>query len=263
MDGMDFLRSQYDKLIVDPETGQTIELRSALARDKSHPAYQAALSFLQANWPTTEHMAQSDAPVSQEQLDTIRGLLGGESPDIDQAIALIQEIDKPELWDFLCEGLSVDEDGKIEIEEGCEVHDQVEQDHRKQVAFRLLSAAARLNTIEKLDLSECKSLENLAGIEKLTNLQSLNLGSCSSLTSLAGIENLTNLQSLSLGGSKSLTSLAGIENLSNLQKLTLDERWRFEVELPEHLTEDDVRWEEEWEEEEDDEDYDDWDDDDE
>ena len=80
-----------------------------------------------------------------------------------------------------------------------------------------------LTNLTSLDLSLCRSLQNVDGLANLTNLTSLNLGFCKSLQNVDGLANCTNLTSLNLHG---CDSLQNVDGLAILPKLTsLDLRW--------------------------------------
>lgn len=72
-----------------------------------------------------------------------------------------------------------------------------------------------------LDLSECRELVSLEGIETLSGLTSLNISGCRKITNLAGVAKLTNLNSLNARECYGLTDIEGIENLTSLKNLDL------------------------------------------
>ncbi|OBP16513.1 hypothetical protein A5320_03665 [Rheinheimera sp. SA_1] len=84
-----------------------------------------------------------------------------------------------------------------------------------------LSGIEQLTALTKLDVSFCEALASLAGIEQLTALTKLDASFCKALTSLEGIGQLTALTELEVSWCEALTRLAGIEHLKALAELNV------------------------------------------
>lgn len=88
-------------------------------------------------------------------------------------------------------------------------------------ALTSLDGIEQLTALTALDLSGCNALFSLEGINKLIALTSLNVSHCDALTSLDAIEQLTALTSLNVSHCDALTSLDGIKQLTALTSLNV------------------------------------------
>ncbi|MEC8325116.1 MAG: TIR domain-containing protein [Pseudomonadota bacterium] len=80
---------------------------------------------------------------------------------------------------------------------------------------------ALFKQVKSLDLTDCKKLTNLSGIEVFESLVELDLYSCVILETLSGLESLTEIQELSLQNCNSLTRLSELNALQQLSNLDL------------------------------------------
>ena len=76
--------------------------------------------------------------------------------------------------------------------------------------------------VKTLDFKEYPWLELPSGLANLTNLTSLDLSSCRSLQNIDGLGNLAKLTSLDLSGCYFLKNIDGLANLPNLSSLNLE-----------------------------------------
>ena len=135
---------------------------------------------------------------------------------------LLDTLEDPEHWVVFAEGLSVDGKGRLVIPKGCEVHKRVSGIHRDHVALWALNRTGRLQKVTHLDLSWCKSLQNVDGLRGCTNLTNLNLAKCESLQNVDGLKGCTNLTNLNLAECESLLSVDGLQGCTKLMNLSLN-----------------------------------------
>jgi internalin A len=76
-------------------------------------------------------------------------------------------------------------------------------------------------SITELYLLNCESLSTLDGISRLQKLSKLELATCKSLENVDALSGLASLRSLNLAGCSSLTTIQCINDLASLEELTL------------------------------------------
>ena len=122
----------------------------------------------------------------KKHLSKLRKLIGSDDLDwVQQGLELLDALEEPALWAIFAAGLSVDGEGKVVIPEGGEVHATVAEAHRVHVALWMLNRTGRLQEVTRLDLSWCKSLQNVDVLKSLPNLTNLDLRGCASLQGIA------------------------------------------------------------------------------
>ena len=84
----------------------------------------------------------------------------------------------------------------------------------------VLPDLSNLSDLISLNLSGCKSLEDLTPLSGLSRLTSVNLGNCSSVQDISSLANLTNLTFLSLKNCP-IKHVGGLSGLNNLTELNL------------------------------------------
>ncbi|CAI0442629.1 unnamed protein product [Linum tenue] len=72
-----------------------------------------------------------------------------------------------------------------------------------------------------LDIRECTELTDVMGLRRLESLRRLNLTDCASIVRLPNLSDLKNLKVLNIGGCKQLTEIRGLESLETLQALAM------------------------------------------
>ena len=100
-------------------------------------------------------------------------------------------------------------------------------DFKEYPWLELPSGLANLTNLTSLDLSSCRSLQNIDGLGNLPNLTTIDLSAMGLardyVENVDSLVNLTNLTTLDLSGrSNSLHNVNGLANLPNLSSLNLE-----------------------------------------
>lgn len=89
------------------------------------------------------------------------------------------------------------------------------------VDLQTVGSALRTLNCKWLDLSECKALRSLEGLEGIHSLQSIDLSSCTALKNLNGLKGLTSLHSVDLSLCVSLSQMDSLKGLTSLKYLNM------------------------------------------
>ncbi|CAI0442630.1 unnamed protein product [Linum tenue] len=84
-----------------------------------------------------------------------------------------------------------------------------------------LARLCNLQNLIDLDIRECTELTDVMGLRRLESLRRLNLTDCASIVRLPNLSDLKNLKVLNIGGCKQLTEIRGLESLETLQALAM------------------------------------------
>jgi internalin A len=77
-----------------------------------------------------------------------------------------------------------------------------------------------LTALQRLSLSGCRQISDLAPLAKLTSLQQLSLSGCEEISDLAPLANLTLLEQLDLSWCRQISDLAPLTNLTRSSSWT-------------------------------------------
>ncbi|CAN1245507.1 Disease resistance protein L6 [Linum grandiflorum] len=98
-------------------------------------------------------------------------------------------------------------------------------------SVRRLADVSGLENLERLDVSWCVQLVEVAGLDRLKSLQSLVMRNCKSIRWLPDVSGLENLNELDASGCVQLVEVTGLERLKSLKRLNLSGCWSIR-ELP-------------------------------
>jgi hypothetical protein len=87
-------------------------------------------------------------------------------------------------------------------------------------SFADLAVLANMKNIKKLELTNCKKLESLKGLEQLQSLEWLSIDGCGKINAIGEIAELPNLRILQFRDTKELASIKPISKLRQLQVLS-------------------------------------------
>ncbi len=184
--------------------------------------------------------------IQRQTLADVRKLLEqSQRASIRQGLEVLQALEDRELWAVFAEGVSVTTEGRVVIEDGCEIHKRVRVPFRLEVALWALRATGRLEaqttlnltlgvgeTLEdldsltgvaslvELDVRDC-AIRTLEGLRGCTGLTRLDLLRCRALTTLEGIRECTSLATLAVCGSDALTDLDDLRGCNALETLAV------------------------------------------
>ena len=89
--------------------------------------------------------------------------------------------------------------------------------------FTNLNALRRCNFIKILNLSECKNLTDISGLEYTKGIEHIDLSGCCNISSLSPLTGCKTLHTLDLSGCTNLTNITPLATCISLQSLNLSE----------------------------------------
>ena len=90
-------------------------------------------------------------------------------------VEALRALDDPDIFAIFARGVSIDDDARIVIEQGSEVHRRAKAAHRLSLALEALSLSGALQGVRRLDLSRSKTLHRIDGLGVCTSLRELSL----------------------------------------------------------------------------------------
>ncbi|PKI36096.1 hypothetical protein CRG98_043509 [Punica granatum] len=113
--------------------------------------------------------------------------------------------------------LILDENWKLKELESVSSFSKLERMALYSVEISTLPEEIELESLQKLDISSCRSLRKLPNLSKLQRLELFSMSDCESIMEIPGLEELSNLRELNIFGCKALK----LPDLSKQQSVTL------------------------------------------